>query len=469
MSSNDPAFPGDDRSAPASPEPSPVVPLALALPVGPPSAVALPSGFPLQPGFWVAILWCLGMLLFTQVPGGIVSVLLMVTLLLTLPGQPDLMTIRNPGELLGSTAGQLALGAGLAVAHLLMIGLGLIVLRVVVGRDWRREVALRRPTWSQALLVAASAPAFVIVANATYHYVQDRLRFPSANDLPAAACFLSSIGGTLLAAGVVCFALWAVLGRRWGQRISNNWSPTLSTGLTVAALAGLVGCAATLYTLALPAFRDLLPAGAAMADMEEMEGLFTGWPVAVAVLFIAVLPALSEELWCRAFLGRGLIGLHGYFWGVLLTSFLFGIIHVDPCQGTMAMVLGVFLHLVYLMTRSLWMPMLLHFLNNAMAVTLPRIPLVQELEAVDRRFGALILAAACGVLVVVGVALYRCRARLANEPGEAGWTPQHSGVACPPVGSGTQVVAAALSPAMALLVLAALAALGTTLALPLLR
>ncbi|MFO0930693.1 MAG: type II CAAX endopeptidase family protein [Gemmataceae bacterium] len=462
MTSNDPALPGGDLPTLYPPD------VPLAVPVDPPPA-PLPSGFPLQPGFWAAILWCVGMLLLTQVPGGVVSIALMLVLLFALPGQPDVTQISDPGELLGSTAGQMAVGAGLGVAHLLMIGLSLVVLRIVVGQDWRREVAVRRPTWSQALLVAASAPAFVVVANVTYRYVQNGLQFPGVNDLPAAACFLTSVVGTVAAAGVVSFVLWLVLGRHWGRRLSGNGAPVRSTLLTAAALAGVVGCGVTLYRFALPTFRDLLPAGAAMANMEEMEGLFSGWPVAVAVLFVAVLPALSEELWCRAFVGRGLIGLHGLFWGVLLTSFLFGVIHVDPCQGTMAMVLGVFLHVVYLLTRSLWMPMLLHFLNNAMAVTLPRLPAVQELETIDPRYGAVILAAACVVLAVVGVALVRCRARLVTPAGEPEWTPPHRGVVCPPAGSATQVVSPALTLPMAALVLIALAGLAGAVALPLMR
>src|SRR5207253_10760140 len=55
--------------------------------------------------------------------------------------------------------------------------------------------------------------------------------------------------------------------------------------------------------------------------------------------------------------------------GILLTSFFFGAIHIDPHQGAMAMLLGIFLHYVYLTTRSLWMPMLLHFLVNSFSVT----------------------------------------------------------------------------------------------------
>src|SRR5262249_17275725 len=113
-------------------------------------------------------------------------------------------------------------------------------------------------------------------------------------------------------------------------------------------------------------------------DMEELEKMFSGWPLPLAVLLIGAMPGLSEELWCRAYLGRGLGGQRGYVLGVLQTSLLFGLIHGDPCQGTMALLMGVMLHYVYLMTRSLLAPMLLHFLNNSLAVTLSRLPELAE-------------------------------------------------------------------------------------------
>lgn len=449
-----------------------MLPLALPVEEVPPIPPVSPAparslAFPLHPGFWAAIFWCLGMLLFTQVPGGIVSVVLMVGLLFALPGQPDLMAVSDPAELLGSTAGQLAVGAGLGVAHVLMIVLSLITLRVVVGRDWRREVAFRRPSGTHTLLVLISAPAFVILANAVYRFVQQGLGFPGANDLPGAACFLSSLICTLALAGAVCLTLWLTLGQHWGRRLSANGSPARSVLLSALALTALGTSAWMLYRLALPTFRSVLPDGAAMANMEEMEGLFNGWPVALAVLFVAVLPALSEELWCRAFIGRGLVGVHGVFWGVLLTSFLFGLIHVDPCQGTMAMVLGVCLHGIYLLTRSLLLPMLLHFLNNALAVTLPRVPAVQALDDVGFAHSVLLLSAATLLLLAVGTALYRTRARLVSVKDGPAWQPAHAGVACPPADSGTLVVSPGLSPALALLVVLALAGLAGAIALAL--
>ena len=53
--------------------------------------------------------------------------------------------------------------------------------------------------------------------------------------------------------------------------------------------------------------------------------------------------------------------------GVLLTSLLFGLMHIEPRQVIYAPVMGILLHFVYLTTRSLLMPMLIHTLNNSLS------------------------------------------------------------------------------------------------------
>src|SRR5262249_18835606 len=149
----------------------------------------------------------------------------------------------------------------------------------------------------------------------------------------------------------------------------------------------------------------------------------SGWPLPLAVLLIGAMPGLSEELWCRAYLGRGLVGQHGYVLGVLQTSLLFGLIHGDPCQGTMALLMGVMLHYVYLMTRSLLAPMLLHFLNNSLEVTLSRLPELAEVAGEKTLPPWHVYAAAALLAAGVCVALYRSRARLVTPPEELAWVP----------------------------------------------
>jgi membrane protease YdiL (CAAX protease family) len=189
-------------------------------------------------------------------------------------------------------------------------------------------------------------------------------------------------------------------------------------------------------TLRVPSFADFGGAG-----MKEMERVFSSWQWAFAVLVIGLGPGIGEELWCRGFLGRGLIGNYGVVFGVIATSFFFGLIHIDPCQGTMAMVLGLWLHFVYLTTRSLLLPMLLHFLNNSCSVLATRLPSLELLDSKPQAVPLSIYFTGLVLLAAVAYALYQSRARLAAKMPDQIilWRPAFEGVECPSDNSRTIV------------------------------
>ena len=91
------------------------------------------------------------------------------------------------------------------------------------------------------------------------------------------------------------------------------------------------------------------------------------WPVMIAVG--CLLPALAEEIFFRAFIGRGLINAYGVVAGVLLTSLIFGLMHGRIGHVVFAFLFGIVLHFVFLMTKSIFAPMMLHALNNLLAFT----------------------------------------------------------------------------------------------------
>jgi hypothetical protein len=62
-----------------------------------------------------------------------------------------------------------------------------------------------------------------------------------------------------------------------------------------------------------------------------------------------------------------MVGNWGVVAGVLVTSLLFGVVHLVPLQALSAAAIGVALHYIFLTTKSLAAPMLLHFLNNLLA------------------------------------------------------------------------------------------------------
>jgi membrane protease YdiL (CAAX protease family) len=272
-----------------------------------------------------------------------------------------------------------ALAIAFFITELLVVNFSLLVIRLVVGRDWTRQLALRRPSVAHTFLALASFPALVLLGNIAYHILRNVLHVPSLSD--------------------------------WG-----------------------------------------------IGGMEEMVQVFSKWPWSFAVLVIGLGPGVGEELWCRGFLGRGLVGNYGVVLGVVATSFFFGLIHLDPCQGTMAMVMGLWLHFVYLTTRSLWLPMLLHFLNNSLAVLVTRFPQLEQIEKSPADIPLFVYLSAFLLLGAAAYALYQSRARLVPRMPEQIflWRPAWKGVEHPPPDSGTRVVHPTLSPTALLLIVGAL-------------
>jgi membrane protease YdiL (CAAX protease family) len=112
-----------------------------------------------------------------------------------------------------------------------------------------------------------------------------------------------------------------------------------------------------------PLLKQLTDQTNIMEFMEQLEGA----PVVLLLLCLAVVPAVGEEFMLRGLVGRGLIARWGLVWGVLLTSALFAMLHMYPVHVAAVFPMGIMMHVIYLTTRSLWAPMLFHFLNNGLA------------------------------------------------------------------------------------------------------
>jgi len=322
--------------------------------------LVLPAPRPPHPGFWWSFLWCLGYLFFAQLIPAIV--VMIVAILVEIAFSPNaervLKQLQQP-----ATAAEFEnrlLIPTVAATELAGILVGWLAVRLVVGRDWKRRLALRRPAAAHVLLVFAGLPGLLVVGEIIY----------------------------------------------------------------------------TLASEVLPGFRDW-----GLKDITAFQEQTRSWPWWVVVLVVGLGPGVGEELWCRGFLGRGLVGRYGAVAGIPLTAFFFGLLHVDPPHAVAAFTMGLVLHFVYLTTRSLWLPMLMHFLNNSASV-LEDSPLGNVFDDAMKRSPWLLAVAAVLLLGAVAWALYRSRARLVPtaESGGVPWQPAFPGVEYPPAGSHTTVV-----------------------------
>jgi membrane protease YdiL (CAAX protease family) len=223
--------------------------------------------------------------------------------------------------------------------------------------------------------------------------------------------------GQLLGVALAVFALRVRVGRDWMSAIHLRRPalvPCLLAVLCLPAVKLLAGGAAVLVENLLNLSE---PSHQMVTDSVAQHGLW------FSLLTVAVGAAVAEELFCRGFLGRGLVGRHGVLLGVLLTSFIFGLLHANIPQGVFAFLGGCYIHAVYLKTRSLWVPILLHFLNNAFAVILSAL-LIQQGDAFEpdldpfATWAGLAIAGAVLVLAIPSAwGLYRWRdTRVSVEP-----------------------------------------------------
>lgn len=84
---------------------------------------------------------------------------------------------------------------------------------------------------------------------------------------------------------------------------------------------------------------------------------------------IAVIPGIGEELFFRAMLlGNFLKAKRNVWLSVLLTGLLFSLIHFTFKNVLAIWVLGSFLGFLYYVSGSVWLPVIIHFLNNFMQV-----------------------------------------------------------------------------------------------------
>jgi membrane protease YdiL (CAAX protease family) len=91
--------------------------------------------------------------------------------------------------------------------------------------------------------------------------------------------------------------------------------------------------------------------------------------LAIAVLVIAVIPAIGEEVLFRGVLQRNLSYWTGNVHvGVWLAAALFSAIHVQFLGFFPRMLLGALFGYLYLWSGNIWVPILAHFVNNGFTV-----------------------------------------------------------------------------------------------------
>jgi hypothetical protein len=165
--------------------------------------------------------------------------------------------------------------------------------------------------------------------------------------------------------GIYLFAIrrrglnWDAVGLR---PVSTSWMVIASVGtliaLPIVSLVTILVYFALGQPLENPQLDFLLPEGLSAID-------------ALAMLFLAGFAApFGEELLFRGILYSMFRERWGIWIGVLVSSFLFGLIHGNLAVGLTGFLLGILTAIVFEYSNSLWTAILVHTLNNSIKIVL---------------------------------------------------------------------------------------------------
>ena len=104
----------------------------------------------------------------------------------------------------------------------------------------------------------------------------------------------------------------------------------------------------------------------ALVSMTQMHSIVD---LLYALLAVAIVPAIVEELYFRGTLQKTLKDWTGKpILSVIITALFFSAIHFSYYGFLSRMALGILLGLIYEFTKTIWLPILLHFINNGIAI-----------------------------------------------------------------------------------------------------
>jgi hypothetical protein len=210
---------------------------------------------------------------------------------------------------------------------------------------------------------------------------------------PTALLIIGAVTQTVLFLTVICAAVASPVPLVRRLRLNpSSLSPlgyivtpigALAVGFLFAAIINLAGIhpEGTLKVFS-DAIRKLSPAG-----------------VVAAVLIIGVMPAFAEEFLFRGYTQTRLVQRWGRWVAISITALLFGIMHMDPLQGTFAVGFGFYIGYLAEKSGSIRPGMVCHAINNSAQVVLGWLSPATDQE-MPRSAAALMAVVAIAVLLL---------------------------------------------------------------------
>ncbi len=267
-----------------------------------------------------------------------------------------------------------------------------------------KTVFQRRYFKPRAVPSAAQALLVITLAYSLNFYIQQAI---GKSGLSEGLRYLNAVALTI----IVVFAVGPWFAARY-MRVNATSAFKLAAPDPRGLLAALCfGCSTWILALRWNEIQQrLLPMDSNVARMLEQQ---FAWLMDIdpltLVFFLAVVPALCEELFFRGYALSGLRASLGKTGSVVVVAIAFGMAHYSAQRMVTTTALGLLLGLLVVQYRSIWPAMIAHFMHNAISITAnhpaglkPWLTSLGYPDAADASLpGMWVLAA--GMLVTIGV------------------------------------------------------------------
>lgn len=153
-----------------------------------------------------------------------------------------------------------------------------------------------------------------------------------------------------------------------------------------------------------------------IASLDSM----TGGPFWSSFLVTAIFAPIFEEWLCRGMILRGLLTTKMKPIGAIIVSAMFfALLHMNPWQALNAFIIGMVMGYVYYKTGNLFLTMLIHFVNNGLAVVFANIPALSEYDYMIDMLGKqnYAIAYVLSIAILIGCYFFFKRIPLKHEWG----------------------------------------------------